>query len=91
MFTNEQADYLIDLPKKILANDELLNQIQIQQEYPFSKKFILGSSSDFEFTFLLDITQSEKKALKVSLHYQEDQIGRRRVGKECRSRWSPYH
>ena len=21
----------------------------------------------------------------------EDQIGERRVGKECRSRWSPYH
>ena len=25
------------------------------------------------------------------LRYDPDKIGRRRVGKECRSRWSPYH
>ena len=24
-------------------------------------------------------------------YYSSDKIGRRRVGKECRSRWSPYH
>ena len=81
MFTNEQAEYLIKLPKKILENDLLIDQIQIEQKYPFSKKFILGSPSDFEFTFLLDVNQSEKKVLKVSLHYQEDQskIGLLRV------------
>src|SRR6201994_5210762 len=29
-------------------------------------------------------------SLDVTLH-RDDQIGRARVGKECRSRWSPYH
>ena len=24
-------------------------------------------------------------------HLEKNKIGRRRVGKECRSRWSPYH
>ena len=28
------------------------------------------------------------KDMKVSFHYRSEE---RRVGKECRSRWSPYH
>ncbi len=28
---------------------------------------------------------------KVLFHIEMCKIGRRRVGKECRSRWSPYH
>jgi len=29
--------------------------------------------------------------LTVALHYVFDRSEERRVGKECRSRWSPYH
>ena len=29
--------------------------------------------------------------IALSFHEFATQIGRRRVGKECRSRWSPYH
>ena len=32
-----------------------------------------------------------KKILKVLHQHQWHQIEERRVGKECRSRWSPYH
>ena len=28
---------------------------------------------------------------RTSLSQSEFEIGKRRVGKECRSRWSPYH
>ena len=38
---------------------------------------------------------SAREAISLSLQemkrMQNEQIGRRRVGKECRSRWSPYH
>ena len=30
-------------------------------------------------------------ALPPTITAEATQIGRRRVGKECRSRWSPYH
>lgn len=73
MFTNEQADYLIKLPKKILENDALINDLRIEQKFPFTIRYILGSPSDYEFTFLLEVYQSKKAALKVSLYYQEDQ------------------
>jgi len=73
MSRNEQAEYLIKLPKKILENDVLINDLRIKQQFPFSVRYTLGSPSDFEFTFLLEIYQSKKAALKVSLYYQEDQ------------------
>src|SRR5256886_11458444 len=60
-----------------------------------------ASAGDFEFNFLprdikahLDrfvIKQDEAKkvlAIAVCDHYRSEE---RRVGKECRSRWSPYH
>jgi len=73
MFTNEQANYLINLPKKILDNEKLVDSFMIRQKFPFTDRFILGSQSDVEFTFLLEIYQSEKASLKVSLYHQEDQ------------------
>src|SRR5215204_2723988 len=52
-----------------------------------------------------DVCSSDLRELRRAFHIQEDvlrldvavqhavivEIGRRRVGKECRSRWSPYH
>ena len=34
---------------------------------------------------------ARRRTLEVSLAAASDEIGKRRVGKECRSRWSPYH
>ena len=34
---------------------------------------------------------NEGNGLSKEISDQAGQIGRRRVGKECRSRWSPYH
>ena len=32
-----------------------------------------------------------RKAFEAALNRAKEEIGRGRVGKECRSRWSPYH
>ena len=32
-----------------------------------------------------------KDGIRIVIECKRDEIGRRRVGKECRSRWSPYH
>jgi len=79
--TNEQANYLLNLPKKIFKGDELLSNITINQEFPFQERFELLSKDDDEFSFLWEIRQSAKNALKISLHVQEDdsKIGLKRI------------
>lgn len=70
--SNEQAEYMLKLPKKIVENDQLLDFLIIDQAFPFSKRFELVSEKDDEFTFLLEIQQSKKNSIRVSLHHQEN-------------------
>jgi hypothetical protein len=60
--TNEQAEYLIKIPKKIVQNDILLDKLTIEQNFPFNARFELVSEKDDEFSFLWDIQQSKKIA-----------------------------
>jgi len=73
MITNEKARYLIELPKKVVENEMYKNTISIQQEFPFFEKFYLKSENDNEFDFLMEIRQSKKYSLKLTLHCQEDE------------------
>lgn len=70
--TNEQADYLLSLPKKIVNNEDILNQIIIEQKFPLNLRFELISPSDNEVTFLWEINQSKKHGIRLSLHHQEN-------------------
>lgn len=71
IITNEQADYLILLKKKIIQDDKILDAINLNQEYPIVWSFDLVSAEDEDFSFRWVIKQSGKNALKISLHYQE--------------------
>ena len=71
IITNDQADYLIHLKKKIFQDDKLLDSIILNQEYPIVWSFDLVSAEDEDFSFKWVIKQSGKNALKISLHYQE--------------------
>lgn len=81
MFTNQQADYLVNLSKKIVENDVFKETVTFKQEFPFRKNFILASEEDNEFIFLFEINQSSKNQLKLTLLFQEDEskIGLLRV------------
>ncbi len=70
--TNEQAEYLLKLPKKVVRNEELLDKLVINQKFPLSERFELVSEKDDEFTFLWEIQQSKKNSIKVSFHHQEN-------------------
>jgi len=70
--TNEQAEYLLQLPKKIVRDNELLSQITINQTFPCNERFDLLSESDDDFSFLWEITQSQKNTLRISLHFMEN-------------------
>lgn len=70
--SNEQTEYLLKLPKKILENEQLLDKLIIDQVFPFNKRYELVSDKDDEFTFLLEIQQSKKNSIRVSFHHQEN-------------------
>ncbi len=70
--TNEQAEYLLKLPKKIVENDKLLDKLIINQEFPFYARFDVLSGKDDEFTFLWEIKQSKKNSIRLNFHHQEN-------------------
>jgi hypothetical protein len=70
--TNEQAEYLLKLPKKVVDNEILLKKLTIDQKFPFDARFELVSEKDDEFTFLWEIQQSKKNSIRVSFHHQEN-------------------
>jgi hypothetical protein len=70
--SNEQAAYLLNLPKKIAGENKLLSEITINQRFPFQERYELHSETDDEFSFLWSISQSAKGMLQISLHFQEN-------------------
>ena len=49
---------------------------------------------DVPAIFKLEVLETEEPEEKKRSHYPKYKVNRseeRRVGKECRSRWSPYH
>lgn len=79
--SNEQAEYLLSLPKRILGKEGLLDSIIINQEFPLNLRYELVSDKDAEFTFLMEVTQSKKNSIRLSFHLQENdsKIGLLRV------------
>jgi hypothetical protein len=72
MFTIEQSQYLLELPKKVQLNGILQDSLTITQDFPFQEKYILISPVDTEFTFLYEIYQSKKNQFKLSLYLMEE-------------------
>lgn len=70
--SNEQAEYLLKLPKKIVEKEKLLDVLTINQVFPFNQRYELVSEQDDEFTFLLEIQQSKKSSIRISFHHQEN-------------------
>ncbi len=70
--SNEQVEYLLRLPKKIIEKDKLLDNLTINQVFPFNQRYELASEQDDEFNFLLEIQQSKKNSIRISFHHQEN-------------------
>jgi hypothetical protein len=58
--TNEHAEYLLNLPKKVIKDDILLSIFAINQSFPLHERIELVSEKDTEFIFLWEIRQSAK-------------------------------
>lgn len=81
MFTIEQAQYLLKLPKKVELNGKLEDKITLLQEFPFQERYALISPENEDFTFLYEINQSKKNQFKLTLYLldEETRIGLLRV------------
>lgn len=70
--TVELADYLIGLDKYILSEGELTKSFLVNIGFPMSFRLMLSSPDDLDQNLMVDIKESEKKTLKISLHHQDN-------------------
>jgi hypothetical protein len=70
--TVELAEYLIGLDKYIVQGGVLANSFLIDTQYPMSFRLTLSAPDDLDQNLLVDIKESEKKSLKISLHHQDN-------------------
>lgn len=73
--SDEKTDYLLKLEKKIVVDSIIYDNFTINQSYPYKLRFELFSEDDEEFSFLWVVNQSAKSKIKLSLHYQENEVG----------------
>lgn len=71
MFTADQAQYLLQLPKKVEKNGMLQDEIILSQPFPFQERYNLISPNDAEFTFLYEINQSKRNHFKLTLYLMD--------------------
>lgn len=70
--TVELAEYIIGLDKHIVDNEEKLEVYLLNIQFPLNIRLTLSTDDDLEQNLLVDIKESEKKALKISLHHQDN-------------------
>ena len=76
------------MEKQVFTNEIILSWLQ----------YYAGNTTiDLEHVKIIDITRKNKNVIptveshKTTLIFTNARSEERRVGKECRSRWSPYH
>lgn len=70
--TVELAKYLIGLDKYIVQNNEKANNFLLDINFPMSIRLTLSAPDDLDQNLLVNIKESEKKSLKISLHHQDN-------------------
>ena len=104
---SEKPDMVISLHACDIATDVVINtamrlEARVILSTPCCHRYLNGKVTADELSFvtafphlsnkLCEAITDSLRALRLrALGYTVTEIGRARVGKECRSRWSPYH
>jgi len=72
MITQEQAEYLLKLPKYIIEGENILELKDYSPSFPIEERIYLISKDDDAYSFFIEIQQSRKNQIKLTLHFQED-------------------
>lgn len=70
--TVELAEYLLGLDKYVVQNGNRAENYSLDIQYPMSFRLTLSAPDDLDQNLLVDIKESEKKSLKISLHHQDN-------------------
>lgn len=70
--TVDLAKYLIGLDKYVVQNGEITNTFLLDIQFPMSFRLTLSTPDDLDQNLLIDIKESDKKSLKISLHHQDN-------------------
>lgn len=70
--TVELAEYLIGLEKFVIQNGAITNTFLMNVGYPMSFRLTLSAPDDLDQSLMIDIKESEKKSLKISLHHLDN-------------------
>ena len=86
--------YLVNMPQSMLYKSLRKNCVRVNGKHIKDGKYML-QNGDVLKLFFKDEFYESKSSFKagnsdIDVVY-EDRSEERRVGKECRSRWSPYH
>ena len=91
---NHDYDSIIR-PKKQASSTEISEDGTVQIQYGTTMKTVKASEADADFIPEVPIVTHEIGQYETYPNYKEiekyTRSEERRVGKECRSRWSPYH
>ncbi len=70
MISQEIADNMLHIPKKVYEKDTHLDNYDVVYEGIMKFRIPMASLPNFEYKFFLEVNQSEKNRLKITLHFQ---------------------
>ena len=91
--TTEEVDIekQIENAKEELTADELEQVEHVYSMYEYNSQLYQESKEYLEKSVLMQLNPNEIPTVMLNYQFKKDRSEERRVGKECRSRWSPYH
>jgi len=72
MITVALAEYLLKLDKYVVVNGDTVESYALDVHYPMTFRLTLSSPDDLDQYLLVDVKESEKQSLKISLHHQDN-------------------
>lgn len=66
------ANYLIGLDKYIVMDGKATENLMLDIDFPLSLRLTLSAPDDLDQNLLINIEESQKKSLKISLHHQDN-------------------
>lgn len=70
--TAELAEYIIGLDKYVVQEGKTLDSHTIEIKYPMDFRLSLSTPDDLDLNLMVNIKESTKKSLKISLHHQDN-------------------
>ena len=86
---DKSLDHVLEVGKEgdSLSNDELADRFFASLHVALNDENLDNQEFYEQVSYFLELLQNGRLQIKKTLERSEE----RRVGKECRSRWSPYH